>query len=878
MPNSLSNKEKLGKTSSKKAELANRKLSSIDNSNEPVLVKFLLELYQKALVLSEKQLNDYFLDHAVNLTRSSIGFFHFVSDDQKSILQTAWNGDTLKNCSSNYSNHYPIESAGNWADCLRLKHPIIYNDFKKAPNQKGLPSGHVLIKRFMSVPIFENDKVKVIFGVGNKSNPYTNDDVVRLQLIANELSKIYKQRRTESAMYESEKKYHSLFENMLDGFAYCRMIFDNESVPIDFEYLEINDAFERLTGLKKVDVIGKRVTEVIPGIEKVNPELFEIYGRVALTCRTETFEIFFKPLNKFFSIAVYCPMKDYFVAVFEDISRSKEVEESLHKLNRHLRALSKCDRALMRSNDKVKYAKEVCDIIVRDCGYALVWVGLAENDQAKTVRPLAFAGFDKQYIDALRITWDGRSKRSKGPTGTAIRTGKPYVCRNMQCDPNFKPWRKEAIKRGYTASLVLPLISFESKTFGTLNIYSKESNPFSDEEIRLLRELASDFAYGLTVLGLSEEKEHTQEILLKQASLIDLSPNAIFVRQLDGTITFWSKGAETLYNWKKEESIGQISHVLLQTEFLEPLDSIIIALKQKGHWSGELIQQTKNGRKIVVQSYWLAKFDEKGKVEELFEANMDVTDRKQMQAELEDYSKHLEGLVEERTKQLKDAERLAAIGATAGMVGHDIRNPLQAIVGELFLAKDELFSLSESDTKKNIQESLINIEENLLYIDKIVADLQDFARPMRPMIENVKVKDVIDAAFLIVNIPINLQVSIIIEEGITSIDSDSSMLKRVLVNLIQNAVQAMPKGGKLTLNAYKEENHVVIMVKDNGFGISEAAKEKLFTPMFTTKSKGQGFGLAVVKRITEALGGKITFKSQEGEGTTFIVSLPAPPQ
>jgi signal transduction histidine kinase len=119
-----------------------------------------------------------------------------------------------------------------------------------------------------------------------------------------------------------------------------------------------------------------------------------------------------------------------------------------------------------------------------------------------------------------------------------------------------------------------------------------------------------------------------------------------------------------------------------------------------------------------------------------------------------------------------------------------------------------------------------------------------------------------------------LEVSIVVEHGIPPLDSDLSMLKRVLVNLIQNAVQAMPNGGKLTLNAYKEENYVIVAVKDNGVGIPEAIKNKLFTPMFTTKSKGQGFGLAVVKRMTEALGGTISFESQEGKGTTFTIRLP----
>jgi signal transduction histidine kinase len=245
-------------------------------------------------------------------------------------------------------------------------------------------------------------------------------------------------------------------------------------------------------------------------------------------------------------------------------------------------------------------------------------------------------------------------------------------------------------------------------------------------------------------------------------------------------------------------------------------------------------------------------------------------------AEVEEYAARMEELATERALKLKDAERLAAIGATAGMVGHDIRNPLQAITSDVYLAKSELISLPSSDEKKNIIESLDEIEQNVSYINKIVQDLQDFAKPLRPIVKEIDLKVLCEDLMQKNQIPKNIQPICKIESDAGFVMADPDLLKRVISNLVSNAVQAMPKGGKLSVRSFLRQNDLFIEVQDTGEGIPEEAKAKMFTPLFTTKSKGQGFGLAVVKRATESMNGTVTFNSQQGKGTTFTVCLPAP--
>lgn len=214
---------------------------------------------------------------------------------------------------------------------------------------------------------------------------------------------------------------------------------------------------------------------------------------------------------------------------------------------------------------------------------------------------------------------------------------------------------------------------------------------------------------------------------------------------------------------------------------------------------------------------------------------------------------HLERLVSQQIEQLKNAERLSAIGQTAGMIGHDIRNPLQSILGETYLIKSEVNSLPESDAAESLKESINNIEENLSYINKIVLDLQDYAKPPTPILEEVAVEKIIRDVLSAMDIPKTIKVTYALEDNSLTLKVDSTYMKRILTNLISNSMQALINGGKIFIKVKRKGDKAILIVKDTGQGIPEEMREKIFIPLVTTKPKGQGFGLAVVKKTNRSI-------------------------
>lgn len=199
------------------------------------------------------------------------------------------------------------------------------------------------------------------------------------------------------------------------------------------------------------------------------------------------------------------------IGTIHDITERKWVEIELRRLNRALRVLSACNRTVNRNRDEGDLLEHVCRMVVEAGGYRTAWVGYAEQDEAKTVRVVAHAGGDADYLNRLKITW-AETARGLGTTGRAIRSGRPVACQHILSDPSFAPWRDDALAQGYRASVALPLL-VEGQTIGALSIYAEEPDAFDAQELDLLQQTADDLAHGISACRAEQQRRHAEQAL-----------------------------------------------------------------------------------------------------------------------------------------------------------------------------------------------------------------------------------------------------------------------------------------------------------------------------------------------------------------------------
>jgi len=552
-----------------------------------------------------------------------------------------------------------------------------------------------------------------------------------------------------------------------------------------------------------------------------------------------------------------------------DITERKHAEETLRKSEEKLSALNIYGQSLNIAKSMKEIYQLTLDAMEKTLGFEHAFFMVVDKDMLCVVDQRGYP------VDlSIKLPLDGSKK---GVSVKVARTGKPI---NVPDAEKEDAWVE--FWPGIRSGLDVP-VKIRRKVLGVIGVDSKSLNAFDEKDQKLLEILASHAATAMSNLKHAKNLEaYAQQIRESQEKFERLfmdNPEAAVYLDPDFHVSDVNPRFSEFFGYSLDEIRGKSINDVIVPE--DKMDEGEMLNKKAGE--GYVYQDTVRKRKdgtLVPVSISVAPITVEGQPKGYVGLYQDITERRQMEKKLQEYSEHLEGLVEKRTIQLKEAheqlltsERLAAIGEIAAMVGHDLRNPLTGIAGATYYLKTKLGSKMDKKTK----EMLELIENDIEHSNKIISDLLDYSREIPLDLTKTTPKLIIKDALTLVKVPKNIRTSDLTENK-PKIEVDVEKTKRVFVNIIKNAIEAMPKGGKLIIKSKKTNSKLSFAIIDTGTGIPKKILEKLWTPLFTTKAKGIGLGLPICKRMVEAHGGTIFVESTVGKGTTFTVTIPIKPK
>jgi PAS domain S-box-containing protein len=686
----------------------------------------------------------------------------------------------------------------------------------------------------------------------------TNGEVENFIAIQQDVSE---RKRSEKILRESEARFHSLFENMPEGFAFCQMLFDGNR-PVDFVYLEVNPAFERQTGLK--NVCGRKVSEVIPGIQDTNPEVLEIYGRVSSAGKPERFESHIGSLGNWFAVSVYSQRSGHFVAIFDNITTRKQTEQALV----HERDLL---RTLMNSLPDHIYFKDTSSRFIR--------INTAQARHLGLQRPEDAMG--KSDTDFFS---QAEARQKLEAEQRMMVTGQPILGLVERSDT--------ASEAKWVSSTKVPVYGVDGKIAGLVGI-----------------------SHDIT------RRKQAEEELERKTAFLEAQLNS----SIDGILVVDEKGKKVLQNQRMTELCKVPQAIVDDPDDEKQLNWVTQATKSPEQFLAKVRYlyshpdetsrdeiELKNG--TTLDRYSAPMTGPGGQYYGRIWTFRDITERKQ--AELERQRMEV---------QLRQSQKLESIGQLAAGIAHEINTPMQyvgdnirfvkdsfaaiikvlkcheellaaaegrAVTSELLARNREILAASDLDyLYRQIPSALEETLEGVGRVSKIVQAMKEFSHPggkeKSPADLNRAIESTVTVARNEWKYVADLKLEL--EPTLPSVPCFLGEFNQCILNLIINAAHAIGDvvkadpgtKGLITVRTRGDADCVEVRVMDTGTGIPEAARLKIFEPFFTTKEvgKGTGQGLAMVYgSIVKRHGGTVTFETELGRGTTFIIRLPLKPK
>lgn len=304
---------------------------------------------------------------------------------------------------------------------------------------------------------------------------------------------------------------------------------------------------------------------------------------------------------------------------------------------RTLMAFTECCNILLNSSSELELLNNICQIVCDTGGYRMAYVGYAENNSDKSVTPLAYSGFEDGYLSSINLSW-ADNEFGRGPTGTAIRENRIEVNRNFASNPIILPWREEAMKRGYYSSIAIPLaLDGYDRPIGALMIYSSQADAFDHYEIELLKALANYISHGIISIRRNNIRLKVEEENSRLAAVLNATSDFVGIADPKGRLLYYNPAAKKMLGLENDKDISKIrisdTHPEWANQIVER--EIFPALFKDGCWSGETALLDKNGQEIPISHLALAQKDSAGKIEFIAIIARDITERKQLEKELQ---------------------------------------------------------------------------------------------------------------------------------------------------------------------------------------------------------------------------------------------------